>query len=363
MPLSPPYRANTAGLGGLPSVDVDVPICTVFLVLFILGAISHMFLFKTNSKRGHKFLMSGMLFGFCMARIMSCILRIVWATRQLNIRLAIAAQVFVAAGVVLLFIINLIFTQRIIRAAHPNSGWHPAFAGFFYGIYVLIVVSLIMLITSVIQSFYTLNSNTRRIDRDILLYGQTVYAVISFLPIPLVIGGLVIPRKTRVEKFGSGRFRTKIAILLTAATILCLGAAFRAGTNYLTPRPATNPAWYHSKACFYIFNFTVEIIVILLYVVVRVDQRFWVPNGARAAGDYSKQAAEEKGTNELRIMPEEEVFDDAPPAEVASHAEKTADENETSKLRMMPEEEVASHADTKRGKIADEEQGKVSTMV
>ncbi|KAG7005229.1 hypothetical protein G7Y79_00021g050960 [Physcia stellaris] len=333
MPLSPPYPVNTAGLGGLPTVDLDVPICTVFLLLFILGAISHMFLFKTNMKRGHKFLMSGMLFGFCMARIMSCILRIVWATRQHNIRLAIAAQVFVAAGVVLLFIINLIFAQRIIRAAHPNSGWHPAFAAFFYGIYALIVVSLIMLITSVVQSFYTLNSNTRRIDRDILLYGQTVFTVIGFLPIPLVIGGLIIPRKTRVEKFGSGRFRTKIAILLTSTTLLCLGAAFRAGTNYLTPRPATNPAWYHSKACFYLFNFTVEIIVILLYVVVRVDQRFWVPNGARAAGDYSRKAADEKDATELRIMPEEEVFDD------------------------VPQEEVASHADTKP---ADEEQGKVA---
>lgn len=339
MPPNPPYPATTAGLGGLPSVDVDVPICTVFLVLFILGAISHMFLFQTNKKRGHKFLMSGMLFGFCMARIMSCTLRIVWATRQQNIRLAIAAQVFVAAGVILLFLINLIFAQRIIRAAHPHSGWHPAFAWFFHAIYVIIVVSLIMLITSVVQSFYTLNSNTKRIDRDIMLYGQTMFAVIGFLPIPLVIGGLVIPRETRVEKFGSGRFRTKIAILLTSTTILCLGAAFRAGTNYMTPRPATNPAWYHSKACFYIFNFTVEIIVILLYVVVRVDQRFWVPNGARAAGDYSRKAADEKNANELRIMPEEEVFDD------------------------VPEAEVASHVDSRKREATDEEQGKVSVGV
>lgn len=339
MPPNPPYPATTAGLGGLPSVDVDVPICTVFLVLFILGAISHMFLFQTNKKRGHKFLMSGMLFGFCMARIMSCTLRIVWATRQQNIRLAIAAQVFVAAGVILLFLINLIFAQRIIRAAHPHSGWHPAFAWFFHAIYVIIVVSLIMLITSVVQSFYTLNSNTKRIDRDIMLYGQTMFAVIGFLPIPLVIGGLIIPRETRVEKFGSGRFRTKIAILLTSTTILCLGAAFRAGTNYMTPRPATNPAWYHSKACFYIFNFTVEIIVILLYVVVRVDQRFWVPNGARAAGDYSRKAADEKNANELRIMPEEEVFDD------------------------VPEAEVASHVDSRKREATDEEQGKVSVGV
>ena len=86
-----------------------------------------------------------------------------------------------------------------------------------------------MLITSVVQSFYTLNKNTKRIDRSIQLYGQTYYTIISFLPILLVIGGLVLPRATRVEKFGSGRFRSKIAILLAASVLLCLGAAFRCG--------------------------------------------------------------------------------------------------------------------------------------
>ena len=270
-----------------------------------------------------------------MARTISCILRIAWATRPHNISLGIAAQVFVAAGIVLLFLINLIFAQRIIRAAHPHSGWHPAMAWFFHIIYATIILSLFMLIASVVQSNYTLNRNTKRIDRDIMLYGQSLFMVISFLPIPLVIGGLVLPRQTRVEKFGSGRFRSKIYILLAATAILCLGASFRAGTNYRTPRPATNPAWYHSKACFYIFNFTVEIIVILLYVIVRVDKRFWIPNGARGAGGYSRKAETEteKEATELRILPEEEVFDDMP---------------------QTPE--VVSHTDSRR----DEEQGKVS---
>ncbi|KAL8828511.1 MAG: hypothetical protein Q9191_002550 [Dirinaria sp. TL-2023a] len=326
-PPGPPYPPHTASLGGVPNVHTDVPITAVFLVLFILGAVAHMTIFQINQSRGHKFIMSGMLFGFCMARTVTSIMRIVWACRPTNVRIAIAAQVFVAAGVVLLFVINLIFAQRIIRAAHPHSGWHPAMSWFFKALYILIVVSLIMLITSVVQSFYTLNSNTRRIDRDIQLYGQTYYSVISFLPIPLVIIGLIIPRKTRVEKFGSGRFRSKIHILLWATALLCLGAAFRCGTNYKAPRPRDDPAWYHSKACFYIFNFTVEIIVIFLYVVVRVDKRFWVPNGSHGAGDYTrkvggggeeKQMGDGRSSAESRfgILPEEEVFDDETAEEV-----------------------------------------------
>ena len=279
-----------------------------------------------------------MLFGFCMSRLVTMILRIVWATRPTNIRLGIAANVFVYAGVLLLFVVNLIFAQRIVRAWHPNSGWHPLFHHAFTALYVLIVLSLCMLIVAVIQSFYTLNRNTSRIDRAIQLYGQTFFCVVSFLPIPMIlIGGLLTPRKTRTEKFGSGRFREKIAILLSSTFLLCLGACFRAGTNYAGgTRPINHPAGYQSKACFWIFNFVVEMIVIFLYVVVRIDKRFWVPDHSKKAGDYSRghaaldtekgemdgngngegRSGGERGVGEM-INDEEEVFDDMSPEEVA----------------------------------------------
>lgn len=323
--LKPPYPAKTAALGGLPTIGVDVPICSVFLVLFIIGAAAHMTILQINEKRKHRFLISGMIFGFCMSRIVTMVMRIVWANYPLNVRVAIASNIFVAAGVVLLFVINLLFAQRIIRAAHPRSGWHPLFHYFFIAIYVIILLSLCALITSVIQSFYTLNLNTKRIDRDILLYGVTFYAVISFLPIVLVIGGLVIPRKTRVEKFGSGRFRHKIAILLVASVLLCAGATFRAAVNYAGgTRPRTNPANYQNKACFYIFNFTVEILVVYLYILVRVDKRFHVPNGSHGPGDYSRkpETESEKDINNesaegIHITSEEETFDLMSPEELA----------------------------------------------
>ena len=223
-----------------------------------------------------------------------------------------------------------------------------------------------MVIISVVQSAYTLNTNTLRIDRDIQLYGSTYYAAVSFLPIPLIFGGLVVlPRKTKVEKFGSGRFRSKIVVLLVASALLCLGAAFRCGsvysstslrlnaylslerkadlktnrTTYMSPRPRDDPAWYQSKACFYIFNFTVEILVIFLYLLVRVDRRFWVPNGSRAAGDYSRKEGFEKASSETSIeqrvedaiLPEEEVFDDMSAAEIENRAEDKPTDLEAAK--------------------------------
>jgi len=69
------------------------------------------------------------------------------------------------------------------------------------------------------------------------------------------------------------------------------------------PRPIANPAWYHSKACFYIFNFTIEWTVVALYALIRVDRRFIVPDGSSAPGHYS-------GRTEIVVLSEEEVFDD-----------------------------------------------------
>lgn len=285
-----PYPPTTSLLGGIPTVGVDIPITSVFLFLYILGAIAHMYRFRTNRTRGHNFLISGFVFGFCMARIVTCIIRIAWATRPRNVSIGIAGVIFVQAGVVLLFAVNLTLAQRIYRGWHPNSGWHPLGQWMIYAIYLWIVTSLTILIIATAQSFYTKNNNTKRIDRDLQLYGQTVWAIVSFIPIPVVIAAYLFPRKTKTEKFGTGRLRVKSAILLIAATLLCLGASFRAGGNYKTPRPNTNPGWYHSKACFYIFIFTVEIIVVAMYAIGRIDQRFHVPDGSKGPGDYSHKS-------------------------------------------------------------------------
>lgn len=184
---------------------------------------------------------------------------------------------------------------------------------------------LAMVITATVQSFYTLNPHIKRIDRDLQLTASTYLLFISFLPIPMVVFGLIVPRKTRLEKFGSGRWRSKITILLASAFLLCLGAAFRSATAYKNPRPRNDPAWYHAKWCFYFFNFVIETIVIYLYLLVRVDRRFHIPNGSKGPGDYSSQKMQEHPTESVdeaprrslssatHILSEEELFDDEYP--------------------------------------------------
>ncbi|TVY67422.1 hypothetical protein LSUE1_G009115 [Lachnellula suecica] len=303
MSTKAPYAPTMAGLGGTPSTDIDAPITAVFLVLFIIGAATHMTILQLNNRKGHKFILSGMTFGFCMARIMACTMRLVWSTHQHNISVAIAAQIFVSAGVLILFIINLVFTQRVLRATHGTWAWAKWFSLIFKIYYASIVIMLVALITCTVQSFYTLSINTRRIDRDVQLVGATYFAVGAFLPLPLMLLNFTLPRRAPLEKFGAGRHRTKIYVIVFCSFILSLGAAFRAGTAYV-PRPRADPAWYHSKACFYLFNFTIEITVVALLAIFRVDQRFHVPNGSNKAGDYSSTNVLEKGSSAVSVEKE-----------------------------------------------------------
>jgi hypothetical protein len=244
-----------------------------------------------------------------MSRIVATVLRIASVSLPTNISLAIAAQIFVAAGVVLIFVMNLLWAQRIVRALHPRIGWHPIFTNLVKMLIVLIILTLVIVITSTVQSFYTLRPRTRKIDRDLQIYGTFFLAIISFLPIPIVLLSFIhgsrpksrdqtpedgftvifgLQRTTPPDKFGHGRLRTKAFVLLTGSTLLCLGASYRCATLWLPPVPRSQPLPpYFHKACFYVFNFGIEIFVVCFYAFMRVDLRFHVPDGSR--GTYVPQ--------------------------------------------------------------------------
>ena len=295
MPKGPPYVPQTAQLGGTPTVSVDVPVSAVLLFLFAVGAVTHMATLQINRKRDHKFVFSGLIFGFCMARITALTMRMVWATHQTNVSIAIAASILTQAGVLLLFIVNIFFAQRILRALHPKFGWNRIVSLTFRILYFCIVALLVMVITASVQMFFTLDQGIRSRDRTIQLFATTFLAALAFLPIPLVLLSLLLARRGPVnDNFGHGRFRTKVFLLLFTSTLLALGAGFRAGVNY-DIRPRTNPGWINHKACYYCFNYAIELIVIFTYAAFRFDRRFHVPDGSHAPGHYANGAGSEKG--------------------------------------------------------------------
>ncbi|KAI2641333.1 hypothetical protein GGS21DRAFT_369400 [Xylaria nigripes] len=294
-PSGPPYAPPNASPGGVPELVPDVPITAVLLVIYFCFAVTNMTILQLNLRRHHKFLFSGVLFGFSMSRIVTCILRIVWAKHQHQVPLAIAANVFVNSGVLLLYVVNLNFAWRLLRARQPAIGWHKSFDTVIRAFFVGLVISLVLVIYSIIQIAYTLRPSLLRVARDIQLAAITYLLVFTILPLCLLLAAHVLPKSEDEELFGEGSLRTKAVINAFSTGLCVLIAGFRTGTAWETPRPLDRPAWYHSRPAFYVFNFALEILVLCLFALARVDRRFHVPDGSKGPGDYSQKGCVEAG--------------------------------------------------------------------
>jgi hypothetical protein len=190
-----------------------------------------------------------------MSRILTSILRIASTSLPHNVRLALAAQIFVAAGVLILFIINIVFAMRLVRATHRSFGWHPAFGIAFKALFVVIGATLIMVISATVQGSFSLNAPTQAIDRSLQLYGSTLLAIVATLPLPMAALTLLVPYSP-IDEFGTGRLRTKVITLLVSTTFLSIGAWYRCGITWQIPVPRAQPfPWDLGKGPFYILNF------------------------------------------------------------------------------------------------------------
>lgn len=281
------------------------------------AAATNMTIFQINRRRAHKFVFSALLFGFCMARITTLALRIAWASYPSSVNVAIAAGIFVQAGVVLLLLVNLVFAQRLLRSYHPRLGWSRAAGLAFRLLYLCVPALLVMAVAATADSFFTLAPPARRAGRDVQLLAGTSLAALALLPFP--VAALAARLARRPEAFGRGRRRARLGLLLSTSALLSLGAGFRAGVGFAAPRPAADPAWYHGRPCFYCFNFATELLVVYAYTVSRFDRRFHVPDGSSGPGHYSGvrvvsrgKGKKDRGTalGDWEVNQERDVFGD-----------------------------------------------------
>lgn len=286
---SPAWMKRVHVPQGFPSPNVDTAPSALFLALFFLTALSHMFIFLRNKRRGHKFLFNGLCIGFCMARVVTNSLRLAWMYNIENRGLAIASTIFVAAGVLILFIINLSFAQRILRGLHPHLGWNKWLSKAFLVMYLLIIPLLAMVVTATTQSFFTTDKNIARMDVDMQRGASSYFLLVALLPLIITTFALLYPQTTEPDHFGKRSFLHKSVVVMIASALLALGAGFRTGTSFYSFKPewAANPPWWMAKWCFYVFNFTVELIVVWMYLALRIDLIFHIPDGSHGPGSYS----------------------------------------------------------------------------
>lgn len=278
--MPPGVKPPNAIPGGIPNRKTDVPVCGVLIALFAINAIIHSRIYKNNKAQGRFFIFSMLVFGFCMSRIVTFSIRISWAENPTNSGLAIAAQVLLSAGVVLLFIVNLVCAQRIMGAIHPVTGRTRPVRYAFKLYYASVVAVLIMAITTTVQSFKTTDPSILKADLNVRKFCGIWFTLFAFAPIPVTLISVLIPSRSPPTRLGDGSMSTKVAMVLLVSVLLTLGAAFRTSLPFLPTRPLTNPAWYHERPAFYIFTPMLELLVVIALIVFRFDQRFYLDGKA-----------------------------------------------------------------------------------
>ncbi|KAI3397032.1 hypothetical protein diail_11267 [Diaporthe ilicicola] len=273
--------------GNPPSTNVDLPITIMFLLLFILGAFTHISIYRANAKRGHKFLLSDLMFDFCMIRTVTCIFRIAWIFSQLR-GVILAAQIFFNGGASVIFAVNILLVQRIVRSMHPDFGWSRPFSLGTTMLAISVPPIIILQITSVSVFFLSTDNQDRSDAAEALLkFGSSWNLWLVSFPFLVTFISCSIPGP-RPEKFGSGSLRVKTSMVMFAVALLATGATVRTYSTF-NPRPQNSFDVLYGKPVFYVTQFSFEIIVVAMYAIMRFDLLFHIPNGSSGPGDYSSK--------------------------------------------------------------------------
>ncbi|KAG8812780.1 hypothetical protein FRC17_001826, partial [Serendipita sp. 399] len=156
--MASPYQA-----GELPD-HTDVIVGSVFIVIFALAGIGlHL---RTSHTYGHRFVWTLALLLFCVARILAIGFRIALKSDLHNKALACISQILLAAGVAILFVVNIQMSRRFWCQLHPHHAKWVAYGltGAAYLVDPLVIV-----------------------DRDIRIVCSIFFVALAFLPIPVVL--------------------------------------------------------------------------------------------------------------------------------------------------------------------------------
>jgi hypothetical protein len=278
--MSSPFAA-VYPTGGIPTDGTDIPASAVLLVVYLALAVVHGYFFFVKSKK--TFVPQAMTMGFCISRVVSMSLRIAWTADVTNKNIAIASNIFLNAGVLLLYIVNMALTHRFILTIFPHlptKKTAPYNLAFFLYMGSALPL-LILVVVPGVQLFLTSDLNTIHIDRDILRFAQCYLTVYVSAPVIAIITSTSI--YFFASKKASGHSTREVciraAVLFVAGSLLIWIQAVKIMQTFYTATPETplNPPWFLRRPILYSGFFLPELLVVIIYAVASIRHRYVMP--------------------------------------------------------------------------------------
>ncbi|ANB12083.1 hypothetical protein AWJ20_318 [Sugiyamaella lignohabitans] len=163
-----------ASVSAMPGIFGDYPQpsdkapCGIFIAVYSILALAHLFIFVKNKSRGHNFYMSFGLMWYCLFRMIGFALRVRWISDLLNFNMGIASVTFSQLPPLYLNVLCMILGHRIFTWRHPETGNSKYFNVAIILIYIFSAPLVAMAIVGqVIPNIYFLTEKHLRICHQV----------------------------------------------------------------------------------------------------------------------------------------------------------------------------------------------------
>ncbi|KAG7195303.1 uncharacterized protein KQ657_003831 [Scheffersomyces spartinae] len=323
--------------GGYPSKS-DIWPSAVLAAIFGILALAHLFVFLFNWSRGHYFYLT-LIFGFCsLMKLIGFTTRAIWGGDQTLVQVGLTSEFFIIAPFVIVVSANLVLAQRIFAWRHPVGGNRWLFWNFMIFLYIMVAVLLgitvlasfvpyinlistksyhqwnqVVMATAIIVDAYSLTAISlialafffKPTRKDENLYTYQPWWIESFSPFYYVKKNAAQEAEETFMKRnhnhrhairviaathhnyntvegltnqrGSLKHNTSI-VLITITTLLILIPAIGRTVVVFHPQANIHASPAANKTFMYISWGIFDIIIHILYLVGRVDLRFYRPD-------------------------------------------------------------------------------------
>ncbi|KAK3388775.1 hypothetical protein B0T20DRAFT_102612 [Sordaria brevicollis] len=291
--VSIPNGSEWAVLGGIPTEGVDIPISSVFILLFGIAAVWHLYTYfwvdrRRLPRQRHFFAM--MLFVFSTLRMFSLVMRIIWAASVTDPHIpeqvvAVPARTFTTAGNTLIYILNF-FTVRRFNRDYALFGAHPAPLRITRFLMFATLACLVMIVTSLVDSYHEHTDAVEKQGRAVQLAALTILTVLAFCPIIMASLGHVFRDNAKVyggSQEEKRRYKARMRLIMISSLLMTLDVGYECGVAYAR-RPVERPAWWHHRAALYLSDYLLELLMVALFGVARLDRRFKMMRASERLG-------------------------------------------------------------------------------
>lgn len=145
------YNVGTQiNLFGSYPTRADIAPSIVFAVIFGIIMLIHMAILIINTSRGHHFYLSYIWIVYSMMKVIGFALRAKWGTNQTLVAIGLTSEVFLIVPAVVIVSANLILAQRLFTWRHPVGGSRKLFWFFMISLYSFVTV---LVAVTVLASF------------------------------------------------------------------------------------------------------------------------------------------------------------------------------------------------------------------